>query len=128
MSFAIPTGFYWKIIGRSGLANVHDLVTFNGTVDADYRGTLCVLSFNLSDNEYIVEIGNQILQLIIEKCCNVKFVEYNELPDTKRSVEGFGSSLGFYKTCIHLIAEHVLEKVSMQLKLQLTCTTVFWTH
>ena len=95
MSFAIPTSFYGKIVGRSGLANIHGIVAFNGTVDADYRGTVCVLLFNLSDNEYIVEIGNRIAQLIIEKCYDVKFVEYNELPDTQRSVGGFGSSLGF---------------------------------
>ena len=95
LSFAIPTGFYGKIVGRSGLANVHDIVAFNGTVDADYRGTVFVVLFNLSDNEYIVEIGNRIAQLIIEKCYDVKFVECNELPDTQRSVGGFGSSLSF---------------------------------
>ena len=50
---------------------------------------------NLSDNEYIVEIGNRIAQLIIEKCYDVKFVKYNELPDTQHSVGSFGSSLGF---------------------------------
>ena len=67
MSFAISTGFYGKIVGRSGLANVHNIVAFNGTVDADYQGTVSVVLFNLSDNEYIVEISNQIAQLIIEK-------------------------------------------------------------
>ena len=95
LSFAIPTGFYGKIVGRSGLANVHGIVAFNGTVDADYRGTVFVVLFNLSDNEHIVEIGNRIAQLIIEKCYDVKFVECNELPDTQRSVGGFGSSLSF---------------------------------
>ena len=95
MSFAFRASFYGKIDGRSGLANVHSIVAFNGTVDADSRGTVCVVLFNLFDNEYIAEIGNRIAQLIIEKYCDVKFVEYNELPDTKRSVGGFGSSLGF---------------------------------
>ena len=95
MSFAIRTGFYVKIVGRPGLANKHDIVAFNGTVDADYWGTVCVNLFNLSNNEYIAEIGNRIAQLIIEKCYDIKFVEYNELPDTKRSVGGFGSSVGF---------------------------------
>ena len=51
--------------------------------------------FNLSDNEYIVEIGNGVVQLTIKNCYDVKFVEYNELPDTQRFVGGFGSSLGF---------------------------------
>ena len=67
MSFAILTGFYGKIVARSGLANVHGIVAFDGTVDADYQGTVSVVLFNLSDNEYIVEISNRIEQLIIEK-------------------------------------------------------------
>ena len=95
MSFAFRAGFYGKIVGRSGLANVHSIVAFNCTVDADCRGTVCVVLFNLFDNEYIVEIGNRIAQLIIEKCYDVKFVKYNELPDTQHSVGSFGSSLGF---------------------------------
>ena len=59
---------YGKIVGRSSLANVHGIGAFNGTVDTDYRRTVCVVLLNLSDNEYIVEIGNLIAQLIIEKC------------------------------------------------------------
>ena len=62
LSFAIPTGFYGKIVGRSGLANEHGIVAFNGPVDAGYRGTVCVVLFILSDNEYIVEISNRIAQ------------------------------------------------------------------
>ena len=64
LSFAIPTGFYGKIVGCSSLANVHGIVAFNGTVDADYRGTICVVLFNLCDNEYIVEIGNRIVMML----------------------------------------------------------------
>ena len=95
MSFAIPTGFQGKIVGQSGLANKHGIVAFNGTLDAGYWGTVCVVLFNISDNKYIVEIGNRIAQLIIEKCYDVKLFEYNELPDTQRSVGDFDSSLGF---------------------------------
>ena len=95
LSFPIPDEYYCRIVGRSGLVNVHGIVAFNGTSDADYRGTVCFLLFNLSYNEYEVEIGNRIAQLIIEKCNDVKFVEYNELPDKIRSIGGFGSSLGF---------------------------------
>ena len=51
--------------------------------------------FNLSDNEDIAEIGNRIVQLIIKKCYDAKFVDYNELPDTQCSIGGFGSPLGF---------------------------------
>ena len=95
LSFAILTGFYGKIVRRSGLANVRSIVAFNGTVDADHQGTVCAILFNLSDNEYIVEMGNRIAKLINETCYDVKFVEYNELPDTQRSVGAFNSSLVF---------------------------------
>ena len=68
-------------------------------------------------------MGNLIAQLIIKKCYDVKFVDYKEWPDTQCSVGGFGSSLGFKKKkCIHLIARNLLEKVFMQLKIQLTNT------
>ena len=70
--------FYGKIVGRSGLANAQGIVAFNGTVDTDYRGTVCVVLFNLSDNEYVVEIGNRIAQLIIKKSYDVRFVEYSD--------------------------------------------------
>ena len=95
MSFAIPTGFQGKIVGQSGLANKHGIVAFNGTLDAGYWGTVCVVLFNISDNKYIVEIGNRIAQLIIEKCYDGKFVEYNEFTDTECSVGCFGSYLSF---------------------------------
>ena len=61
LSFATPTGFYGKIVGHFGLANVHGIDALNDTVDSYYRGTVCVVLFNLSDNEYIVEIGNRIV-------------------------------------------------------------------
>ena len=64
--------------------------------------------FNTSDNEYIVEIGNRIAQLITEKCNDVKFIEYKELPD--------------------LYEVLVLEKLSMQFKVQLSYTIVYLTH
>ena len=62
LSFFIPTGFYGKVVGSSSLANVHGIGAFNGTVDTDYRRTVSVVLLNLSDNEYIVEIGNIIAQ------------------------------------------------------------------
>ena len=57
---AIPKGYYGKIEGGSGLANTHGITVYNGTVDSDYRGKVCVVLFNLSDEEYIVETGNRI--------------------------------------------------------------------
>ena len=58
LSSATPTG---KIVGHFGLQNVHGIDALNDTVDAYYRGTVCVVLFNLSDNEHIVEIGDRIV-------------------------------------------------------------------
>ena len=93
---AIPKGFYGRIVGQSGLANNHGIFVFPGTIDADYRGVVCIVLFNLSDDDYEVRKGNHIAQVIIERCYGVKFVEYGgELTETERTAKGFGSSLGF---------------------------------
>ena len=91
----IPKGYYGRVVGRSGLANFKGIFAFNGTVDAEYRGNFCVVLFNLSNFSYVVEIGNRIGQFIVEKRNDIKFVEYNSLPDSDRSNNGFGSTLGF---------------------------------
>ena len=96
LHIAIPKGFYGRIVGRSGLANSYGVFVFSGTIDADYRGVVCVVLFNLSDEDCEVRKGNRIDQIIIERCYAVKFVEYSgELPETERAAKGFGSSLGF---------------------------------
>lgn len=71
------------IIGHSGLANVHGITAFNGTIDSDYRGTVCVILFNLTNEKYVVETGNRIAQLIIERCFTLKFAEVSNLLRTK---------------------------------------------
>ena len=91
----IPKGYYGRVVGRSGLANFKEIFAFNGTVNAEYRGNFCVVLFNLSNFSYVVEIGNRIGQFIVEKRNDIKFVEYNSLPDSDRSNNGFGSTLGF---------------------------------
>lgn len=57
--FAIPEGYYGKIVGRSGLENKHGLIIHNGTIDSDYRGIVCVIIFNFSCNDYIVNPGDR---------------------------------------------------------------------
>ena len=84
-----------RVVGRSGLVNVKGIFAFNVTVNAEYRGNVCVVLFNLSIFTYVVEIGNLIRQFIVEKRNDIKFVEYNSLPDSDRSNNGFGSTLGF---------------------------------
>ena len=91
----IPKGYYGRVLGRSGLANFKGIFAFNGTVDAEYRGNVCVVLFNLSNFIYVVEKGHQIGQFIAEKRNDIKFVEYNSLSDSDQSNNGFGSTLGF---------------------------------
>ena len=82
LHIAIPKGFYGKIAPRSGLAELHGVVAFNGTIDAGYREIICILLFNFSDDDYIVEKGNCIAQVIIQKCYNVDFVDFGERFET----------------------------------------------
>ena len=91
----IPKGYYGRVVGRAGQANFKGLFAFNGTVDAEYRGNVCVVLFSLGNFSYVVEIGNPIGQFIVEKRNDIKFVEYNSLPDSDCSNNGFGSTLGF---------------------------------
>ena len=84
-----------RVVGRSGLVNVKGIFAFNVTVNAEYRGNVCVVLFNLSIFTYVVEIGNLIGQFIVEKRNDIKFVEYNSLPNSDRSNNGFGTTLGF---------------------------------
>ena len=92
----IPKGyFYGRVVERSGLTNFKGIFAFNGTVDAEYRGNICVVLFNLSNFSCVVETGNRIGQFIVEKRNGIKFVEYNFVPDSDRSNIDFGSTLGF---------------------------------
>ena len=90
----IPEGYFGRIVSRSGLANALGITVHNGTTDSNYRGKVFVVLFNLSNEEYVVETGNQVVQLIIEHSVMPKFVEVSKFTDekTKRGKKGFGSS------------------------------------
>ena len=94
-------GFFGQTVGRSGLALFKGISAFNGIIDAGYGDRIYVLLFNFSDNDYTIENGNHIAQIIIERCySNIKFVEYSEseqFPESVRWDKGFSSSLGFWK-------------------------------
>ena len=99
LKLAIPKGFFGQIVGRSGVALFKGITALNGTIDTGYRDRNYVLIFNFSDDDYTIEKGNRIAQIIIQRCYNnVKFVEYGEseqLPESVRGDKSFGSSLGF---------------------------------
>lgn len=67
ISIAVPAGTYGRVAPRSGLASKHSIHTGAGVIDADYRGPVKVLLFNLSGEEFRVESGDRIAQLIVER-------------------------------------------------------------
>ncbi|HZK33457.1 MAG TPA: dUTP diphosphatase [Tissierellaceae bacterium] len=91
---SIPKGYEGQIRARSGLALRHGITLANGigTIDSDYRGELKVILVNLSKENYIINKGDRIAQIVFIKYENVDLVEVKELDETKRDEGGFGHS------------------------------------
>mmetsp|Transcript_16270 Transcript_16270/g.24608 ORF Transcript_16270/g.24608 Transcript_16270/m.24608 type:complete len:210 (-) Transcript_16270:548-1177(-) len=92
LSIACPQGTYARIAPRSGLAVKHGLDVGAGVVDADYRGPVGVVLFNLGENDYTVQPGDRIAQLILEQICMADVVTVDSLDETQRGSAGFGST------------------------------------
>ena len=92
ISMAIPDGCYGRIAPRSGLTVKRFIDVGAGVIDADYRGEVGVVLFNHSDEDFAVKPGDRIAQLILEKIETPSVKEAEELPDTQRGTEGFGST------------------------------------
>lgn len=90
----LPVGFEAQVRPRSGLAAKHGLTVLNspGTVDADYRGEIGVILVNLSNNDFKIENGERIAQLVIAKHERATWLEVNQLNETSRGEGGFGST------------------------------------
>lgn len=88
----LPKGYEAQIRPRSGLAFKNGVTVLNspGTIDADYRGEIKVLLTNLSPNEFIIEPGERIAQIIFSKHETISWQEVEELNDTTRGAGGFG--------------------------------------
>ena len=91
---ALPQGFEAKIRPRSGLAAKKGVTVLNspGTVDADYRGEIGVILVNLSNEDFVVNDGERIAQLVIAKHERVNWQEVEVLNETERGAGGFGST------------------------------------
>lgn len=89
---SIPYGYEAQIRARSGLALKHGISLANGigTVDSDYRGEIGVILINLSKEEYIVNRGDRIAQMVIIKYERAEFIEVPDLDTTDRGTGGFG--------------------------------------
>lgn len=90
----IPPGYEGQIRARSGLAFKHGIGCPNspGTIDADYRGEVGVILINLSNEDFSVNDGDRIAQLVIAKHETVTWKEVDKLNDTVRGEGGYGSS------------------------------------
>ena len=88
----IPEGFEGQVRPRSGLAIKSGVTVLNspGTIDADYRGQVCVILINLSDRPFVVHSGDRIAQLVIARCEQVEPVQVEALSATERGAGGFG--------------------------------------
>ena len=89
---ALPVGYEAQIRPRSGLALKHGITVLNtpGTIDADYRGEIMVLLINFSQNDFVVNDGERIAQMVIAKHENAEFIEVETLDDTERGTGGYG--------------------------------------
>ena len=83
MLVAIPEGYYGQIVERSVLPNMHGIIVHDEVIDCDYWGIMSVVLFNLSNEEYLVEEGNCITQLIVEQCFTTRFVEISKFMEEK---------------------------------------------
>ena len=89
---ALPEGFEAQVRPRSGLALKHGVTVLNtpGTIDADYRGEVGVLLINLSQEDFIVNDGERIAQMVIARHEQGQFVAVDVLDETERGEGGYG--------------------------------------
>lgn len=90
----LPVGFEAQVRPRSGLAAKKGVTVLNapGTIDADYRGEIGVILVNLSQEEFVIENGERIAQLVIAKHERAEWISALELSETSRGEGGFGST------------------------------------
>ncbi|MGR6432270.1 dUTP diphosphatase [Rhizobium sp. PAMB 3174] len=92
--FEIPDGYEGQVRPRSGLAFKHGITCLNtpGTIDSDYRGEVKVLLVNHGDEEFLIERGMRIAQMVIAPVTQVSVAETHAVEDTTRGAGGFGST------------------------------------
>lgn len=91
---ALPEGTEAQIRPRSGLAAKHGITVLNtpGTIDADYRGEIKVILVNLSNEDFVINPGERIAQMVVARYEKVEWDSVEVLDDTERGAGGFGST------------------------------------
>ena len=92
LSVEIPLGYEIQVRPRSGLAAKHGIGILNspGTIDSDYRGEIKIILINFGKEQFTIQKGDRIAQLIISKVYRADFREENTLNESKRGSGGFG--------------------------------------
>ena len=91
---ALPKGYEAQVRPRSGLAIKKGITVLNspGTIDADYRGEICVILINLSDQHFLINDGERIAQMVIARHEQAEWEQVDVLDETERGAGGFGHS------------------------------------
>ncbi|MCI6371805.1 MAG: dUTP diphosphatase [Paraprevotella sp.] len=91
---ALPKGYEAQVRPRSGLAIKKGITVLNspGTIDADYRGEMCVILINLSDQPFLINDGERIAQMVIARHEQAEWEQVDVLDETERGAGGFGHS------------------------------------
>ena len=92
LHIALPDGYEAQVRPRSGLALKHGLTVLNspGTIDADYRGEVCVILANLSNTPFTINDGERVAQMVVARHERVEWLPVAELDATERGAGGFG--------------------------------------
>ncbi|MCD6186890.1 MAG: dUTP diphosphatase [Desulfuromusa sp.] len=92
LAFAIPLGYEIQVRPRSGLAIKHGIALVNspGTIDADYRGEVCIILINHGRENFTISSGDRIAQVIVAPVSQADLIQVSELTETERGAGGFG--------------------------------------
>ena len=88
----MPEGYFGSIRDRSGLAARYAIHVLAGVIDCHYRGEIGVVIINLGKEEFSISKGDRIAQILFQKVEQVNIIEVNELSETSRGKDGFGST------------------------------------
>ena len=94
LSVAFPDNYEVQIRPRSGLAAKNNITVLNtpGTIDSDYRGEIKIILFNHGKEFFLINNKDRVAQMILTPVVKMELEETNDLPDSLRGVEGFGST------------------------------------
>ena len=92
IAIEMPEGYFGSIRDRSGLAARYAIHVLAGVIDCHYRGEIGVVIINLGKEEFSISKGDRIAQVLIQTVEHVNILEVNELSETSRGKDGFGST------------------------------------